>query len=139
MSIVITLLGAPVTPEEAAKALNVVNGPWVVLYADHKYGDAEATVYARFRGSKGSVRPPWLSCRFTADTVAQVRECAHVVSTAADLIVLAAMLDRAATACNCVISGGDVIPPACAGPHGIPCENCGGVESCADDCGEVAR
>jgi hypothetical protein len=42
-------------------------------------------------------------------------------------------------ACNCVISGGGVLPASCAGPHGIPCENCGGVESCTDDCGEVAR
>ena len=41
-------------------------------------------------------------------------------------------------ACNCVISGGPVIP-ACCKVHGIPCEYCGGLESCADDCGEVAR
>jgi hypothetical protein len=41
-------------------------------------------------------------------------------------------------ACNCLISGGPVLP-ACCKVHGIPCENCGGVESCTDDCGEVAR
>jgi hypothetical protein len=40
--------------------------------------------------------------------------------------------------CNCVISGGPVLPPCCR-VHGIPCEVCGGVQSCLDDCGEVAR
>jgi hypothetical protein len=40
--------------------------------------------------------------------------------------------------CTCVISGGPVLP-ACCTLHGIPCEVCEGVESCADDCGEVAR
>jgi len=41
-------------------------------------------------------------------------------------------------ACRCVISGGELLPAACA-VHGIPCEVCGGRESCMDDCGEVAR
>jgi hypothetical protein len=41
-------------------------------------------------------------------------------------------------ACNCVIGGGPVLPASCK-LHGIPCEVCGGVESCTDNCGEVAR
>jgi len=40
--------------------------------------------------------------------------------------------------CRCVISGGELLPAACP-VHGIPCEVCGGLESCMDDCGEVAR
>ena len=41
-----------------------------------------------------------------------------------------------APACNCVISGGEFLPPQCA-VHGFPCEECGGVESCAPNCGET--
>lgn len=41
-----------------------------------------------------------------------------------------------APACNCVISGGPLLPASCK-LHGIPCEVCGGVESCTDDCGET--
>jgi hypothetical protein len=94
MSIVITLLGAPVTPEEAAKALNVVNGPFVLLTTDREGNRPEATVYPQFRGSRGTFAAPWLSCRFTADTVARVRECEHMVGVAADLITLAALLAK---------------------------------------------
>jgi hypothetical protein len=49
----------------------------------------------------------------------------------------AAGAEEKAAACNCVISGGNVLPASCAGPHGIPCEICGGVEPCADNCGET--
>jgi hypothetical protein len=36
--------------------------------------------------------------------------------------------------CQCAIGGpGIVIPPACP-VHGIPCESCGGIESCKEDC-----
>jgi hypothetical protein len=41
-------------------------------------------------------------------------------------------------ACNCVIDRGPVLP-ACCPVHGTPCVVCGGLESCVDDCGEVAR
>jgi len=42
-------------------------------------------------------------------------------------------------ACRCAIDGpAEVIPAACP-VHGTPCEVCGGLESCLDDCGEVAR
>lgn len=36
--------------------------------------------------------------------------------------------------CGCAVSGWNVIP-ACCKVHGVPCETCGGLESCADDCG----
>lgn len=36
--------------------------------------------------------------------------------------------------CKCVISGGDLLPIACPA-HGTPCGSCGGLESCAPDCG----
>jgi hypothetical protein len=44
---------------------------------------------------------------------------------------------RLIKACQCGIGGGPatVIPPACP-VHGIPCEHCGGIENCTDDCGE---
>jgi hypothetical protein len=47
---------------------------------------------------------------------------------------------RLVKACQCAIDGGPgiVIPPACP-VHGIPCESCGGIESCKEDCnGEAA-
>jgi hypothetical protein len=52
--------------------------------------------------------------------------------------VVAEVLSKALglPACNCVISGGDLIPFACA-LHGVPCEDCGGLEGCAEDCGEA--
>jgi hypothetical protein len=67
--------------------------------------------------------------------------CRDMAAAAEEEIAEAEELAAEATAppCNCVISGGDVLPASCAGPHGIPCESCGGVESCMDDCGEVAR
>jgi hypothetical protein len=40
-------------------------------------------------------------------------------------------------ACRCVLGGGDLIPLACP-VHGTPCEGCGGLESCTEDCGEAA-
>lgn len=56
--------------------------------------------------------------------------------------ILAAEAEEAAEAaealaCNCMISGGDLIP-ACCQLHGIPCEDCGGLESCKPDCGDEA-
>jgi hypothetical protein len=45
---------------------------------------------------------------------------------------------RADAKCLCSIDGpGEVIPPACP-VHGTPCDVCGGLESCAEDCGEAA-
>lgn len=43
-------------------------------------------------------------------------------------------------ACRCGINGGpgEVIPPACP-VHGIACPDCGGLEECADNCGEACE
>lgn len=40
--------------------------------------------------------------------------------------------------CGCAVSGWNVLP-ACCKVHGVPCETCGGVAACSDDCGEMAR
>lgn len=92
MSIVIKVLGAAVTPAEAAAALNLADGPFVLVCTERESGP-EARVYPRHGAGKGALRPPWLSCpTFTASTVEEIRECAHLISTAADLIVYAAGL-----------------------------------------------
>jgi hypothetical protein len=63
--------------------------------------------------------------------------CRDMAAAAEEEIAEAEEL-AAEAACKCVIGGGDLLPIACPA-HGAPCESCGGLESCADDCdGEVA-
>lgn len=88
----IHLDGKPVTPMEAARALNVTGGPHALVRTEREDGP-QAKVYAAFCGSRGVLRPPWLSCpAFTADSADGARAAAHVISTAADLITLAELL-----------------------------------------------
>jgi hypothetical protein len=93
MSITVTLLGKVVTPEEAAVALNVDGGPYVLVSTERGEDGPEAHVYPARTNFKGRLWAPWVSCPvFTADTVERVREGAHVLSAAADLILLAGTL-----------------------------------------------
>jgi hypothetical protein len=92
VSIVVKVLGATVTPMEAAAALNVADGPYVLVCTERENGP-EAHVYPRRGAGKGALRPPWLSYpTFTAGTVEQIREAAHVIGAAADLIIHAGIL-----------------------------------------------
>ena len=93
MSIIVTLAGKTVTPQEAAAALNVDGGPYVLVSTERGGDGPEAHIYPVYTNRRGKLGTPWVSCPvFTADTVERVREAAHVLSTAADLIVLAETL-----------------------------------------------
>jgi hypothetical protein len=92
VAIVVTVLGKPVTPADAAAALNFADGPYVLVRTERENGP-EAHVYPGHVTRKGVLCPPWLSCpTFTASTVEEIRESAHLISTAADLIALADLI-----------------------------------------------
>jgi len=78
----------------------------------------------------------------TGSGVSLYRDHGHLALTAAGAMLSPAEWERlkaegdrlmAGGKCRCIISGGELLPLVCP-VHGTPCEYCGGLESCKENC-----